>query len=74
MIDSIVLRGNNFRATGVLANRGSTMLIKKASDIPSSEITDESWYLRRREFLRVTSGAVLGAAAAGIITGCGYGT
>jgi len=50
------------------------MLIKKASDIPSSEITDESWYLRRREFLRVTSGAVLGAAAAGIITGCGDGT
>ena len=50
------------------------MLIKKASDIPSSEITDEAWYLRRRDFLRVTTGAVFGAAAAGIITGCGDGT
>jgi sulfoxide reductase catalytic subunit YedY len=50
------------------------MLIKKPSDIPSSEITDESWYLKRRDFLRVTTGAVLGAAAAGIVTGCGDGT
>ena len=50
------------------------MLIKKPSDIPSSEITDESWYLKRRDFLRVTTGAVFGAAAAGIVTGCGDGT
>ena len=50
------------------------MLIRKSSDIPSSEITDESWYLKRRDFLRVTTGAVFGAAAAGIVTGCGDGT
>jgi methionine sulfoxide reductase catalytic subunit len=48
------------------------MLIKKPSDIPSSEITDERWYLKRRDFLRVTGGAVLGAAAA--VAACGSGT
>jgi len=42
------------------------MLIKKASQIPSSEITDERLYLNRRQFLQ--SGAVLtaGAALAGL--------
>ena len=42
------------------------MLIKKAPDVRSSEITDQRWYLRRREFLRVSGGALIGAAAAGI--------
>ena len=39
------------------------MLIKKAPDISSSDITDETWYLRRREFLRVSGGALVSAAA-----------
>ena len=38
------------------------MLIRKGGQIPSSEITDERWYLRRREFLQVGAG-VVGAAA-----------
>ena len=43
------------------------MLIKKASDIRSSEITPKSVYLRRREFLQASSAALAGAgiAAAG---------
>lgn len=38
------------------------MLIRRAPDIPSSEITDESLYWKRREFLQAVG---LGAAAAG---------
>src|SRR6202142_1401302 len=41
------------------------MLIKKASDIPSSEITPKSLYLNRRKFLAGTA-AVGAAAAAGL--------
>src|SRR5258708_12366207 len=37
------------------------MLIKKAADIPSSQITPKSLYLNRREFL---AGAALARAAA----------
>jgi sulfoxide reductase catalytic subunit YedY len=37
------------------------MLIKKASDIRSSEITPKDLYLRRREFIRGSAAAVLGA-------------
>ena len=40
------------------------MLIRKAPDIRSSEITDERHYLSRREFVRAASGAALAAAAA----------
>ncbi len=40
------------------------MLIRRATDIPSSEITDERIYLRRREFLRT-----LGLATAGLAAG-----
>src|SRR5580704_4814027 len=39
------------------------MLIKKPTDIPSSEITPKSLYLNRRKFL---AGAALAAAAAGV--------
>jgi sulfoxide reductase catalytic subunit YedY len=39
------------------------MLIKKRTDIPSSEITPKSLYLKRRKFL---AGAALAAAAAGV--------
>jgi sulfoxide reductase catalytic subunit YedY len=37
------------------------MLIKRASDIKSSEITDESVYWKRREFIGTTAGATLAA-------------
>jgi sulfoxide reductase catalytic subunit YedY len=44
------------------------MLIKKAQDIRSSEITPKSVYLRRREFLQASGAALAGAglAAAGL--------
>jgi len=46
------------------------MLIQRASDIPSSEITSENLYHNRREFIK-TASAALGIAAAGvIIPGC----
>ena len=45
------------------------MLVKKASDIRSSEITDKKLYLARREFIRAaaltTAGAAAGALGAG---------
>ncbi len=41
------------------------MLIKKASDIRSSEITDRKLYLNRREFLRTAAGVA--AAGTGIV-------
>ena len=42
------------------------MLIKRASDIPSSEITSETLYRNRREFIKAAS-AALGIAAIGSI-------
>jgi methionine sulfoxide reductase catalytic subunit len=42
------------------------MIIKPAPDIRSSEITDESLYLRRRDFLRAAAVPVVAAAAAGL--------
>ena len=46
------------------------MLIKRASDILSSEITSENLYHNRREFIK-TASAALGIAAAGtIVLGC----
>src|SRR5436190_10552219 len=49
------------------------MLIQRASDIPSSELTPENVYHNRREFIK-TASAVLGIAAAGtIIPGCAPG-
>ncbi len=46
------------------------MLIKKSTGIPSSEITDERLYLRRREFMQLGAGLV-GAAAGGVLAACG---
>jgi sulfoxide reductase catalytic subunit YedY len=46
------------------------MLIRKSGQIPSSEITDERWYLRRREFIQVGAGLV-GAAAGAALVACG---
>ena len=45
------------------------MLIKKASDIKSSEITDYTTYVARRQFLRAASTTVLAAGVAGIGSG-----
>jgi sulfoxide reductase catalytic subunit YedY len=42
------------------------MLIKRAPDVRSSEITDESLYLRRREFLQAAAVPVVAAAIAGM--------
>ena len=44
------------------------MLIRRPVDIPSSEITPESVYLNRRQFIR-GAGAALGAAAGGLVLG-----
>jgi sulfoxide reductase catalytic subunit YedY len=44
--------------------------IRRASDIPSSEITDEALYLRRREFMRLAGGAAL-AAFGPLASACG---
>jgi sulfoxide reductase catalytic subunit YedY len=46
------------------------MLIRKASDIPSSEITDEKLYNNRREFLKTASAAFCAATAGIMIPGC----
>jgi methionine sulfoxide reductase catalytic subunit len=54
----------------VFHNPGTNMLIKKATEIPSSEITDERLYLRRREFIQLGAGLV-GAAAGGMLAACG---
>ena len=47
------------------------MLIKRAPDIPSSEITAERVYRQRREFLRLAGYAAVAAAAGPIVTACG---
>jgi methionine sulfoxide reductase catalytic subunit len=44
------------------------MLIKRASDIRSSEITDKKLYLNRREFIRATTGTAV-AVATGVVGG-----
>jgi sulfoxide reductase catalytic subunit YedY len=43
------------------------MLIKKAADIRSSEVTDQKLYQNRREFLRTAAGVA--AAGAGVLAG-----
>ena len=45
------------------------MLIKQAPDIRSSEITDEGVYRNRRQFIRMASGAAVGAAAGAAVLG-----
>lgn len=45
------------------------MLIKRASDIRSSEITDEKLYRGRRAFIRKASAATVMMAAGGLFTG-----
>ena len=50
------------------------MLIRRASGLRSSEITDEQLYIRRREFMRLAGGAALAAAASPFVAGCGSDT
>jgi sulfoxide reductase catalytic subunit YedY len=47
------------------------MLVRRVPDIRSSEITDESTYLRRREFIKLAGGAALAAAAGSLAAACG---
>ena len=42
------------------------MLIRKAPDIRSSEITDEQLYWNRRAFIKTASGGALGAMVAAV--------
>ena len=49
------------------------MLIRQGPGVRSSEITDEQLYLRRRDFIRLASGAAI-AAASPIVTACGNST
>ncbi len=49
------------------------MLIRKPSDIASSEITPERVYLNRREFIGKGAGIALGGAAGGALIGGGVG-
>ena len=46
------------------------MLIRNRPDLPSSDITDERLYLRRREFIQLGAG-LMGAAAGGVLAACG---
>ena len=45
------------------------MLIRKPDDIPASEITPESVYVNRREFIGKSAGIALGGAAGGALMG-----
>jgi sulfoxide reductase catalytic subunit YedY len=50
------------------------MLIRRPSDIPAGEITDQRLYRTRREFLRAASGVVAGGAMApALLAACGAG-
>ncbi len=46
------------------------MLINTTSEIPSSDITDEQQYLRRREFLRLAGSVAVTAAAVPLLQAC----
>jgi sulfoxide reductase catalytic subunit YedY len=46
------------------------MLIRTRPEIPSSEITDEKAYFRRREFMRLAGGVALGTLAAPWLQAC----
>ena len=46
------------------------MLIRRGSDLPAWEITDEKTYIARSEFIRRAAGAVLAVAAAPLLTVC----
>ena len=45
------------------------MLVRKAPDVRSSEITDKKLYLRRREFIQAAATTVIGTAAGSLAVG-----
>jgi sulfoxide reductase catalytic subunit YedY len=47
------------------------MLIRRASDVRSSDITDERLYLRRREFIRLAGGLAVTGAVGSLAGACG---
>jgi sulfoxide reductase catalytic subunit YedY len=53
-----------------LGRRKVEMLIRRRPLTPSSEITDESLYLRRREFMRLAGSAAVAAAAGPLLGAC----
>ena len=46
------------------------MLIRKPDGVRSSEITDEKYYVRRREFMKVMGGAAMALGAAPLLQAC----
>jgi sulfoxide reductase catalytic subunit YedY len=50
------------------------MLIRPGGQIPSSEITDEKSYVRRRDFIRLAGSAAMAAATSGLAGGCSNGS
>ena len=46
------------------------MLIRPRADVPSSDITDEKLYLRRREFMRLAGTVAVAAAAGPLAAAC----
>jgi methionine sulfoxide reductase catalytic subunit len=46
------------------------MLIRKPGDIRGSEITDEKYYVRRREFMKLVGGAAVALGAAPLLQAC----
>ena len=50
------------------------MIIRRRSDIPSSSITDEQVYLRRRDFIRLAGSAAAAAVVSPLVAGCGSDT
>jgi methionine sulfoxide reductase catalytic subunit len=49
--------------------KGNPMLLKRTSDIKSTEITDRTLYLERRRFLQTAAAGALSVAAASLIPG-----
>ena len=43
------------------------MLLKRNPDVPASAITDERWYVRRRQFIKLAGSAAMAAAAAPLL-------
>ena len=46
------------------------MLIRRPADIRSSEITDEKYYVQRREFMKLVGGAAVAVGAAPLLQAC----
>ena len=60
-------KGYVSRRRPATSRKGPELLIKNTAGIAPSEITDESVYLRRRDFIRLAGGAAVAAAAAPLL-------